>query len=107
MLGESKEDYSHCKAYPIYGMGQGSHNLPTSWLLICSTLFNCVETQAYGASYESVDSETTIQLYMAGFINDNAGQINIFGSPEPPSLEILLEQMQHNTQLWAFHGIGG
>ena len=101
MLGVSEEEYSHCKAHPIYGTGQGSRNSPTCWLLICSTLFDCFETQAYGASYESVDRDTTIRLFMAGFVDDNAGQINIFGSHEPPSPELLLDRMQHDAQLWA------
>ncbi len=101
MLGVSEESYSHCTAHPIYGTGQGSRNSPTCWLLICSTLFDCYETQAYGASYESVDGETTIRLYMAGFVDDNAGQVNLFDSAEPPSPEQLLERMEHDAQLWA------
>lgn len=32
-----------------------------------------VTRQAYGASYESVDGNTTKQQYMVGFVNDNAG----------------------------------
>jgi hypothetical protein len=106
MLGVSEDDYSHCKAYPIYGTGQGSRNYLTCWLLICSTLFNCFETQAYGASYESVDRETTVRLYMAGFVDDNAGQVNIFGSPEPSPPEVLLERMQHNNVCSTMPGCG-
>jgi hypothetical protein len=38
---------------------------------------------------------------MAGFVDNNAGQVNLFGLPEPPSPEILLACMQHDAQLWA------
>jgi hypothetical protein len=101
MLGVTEAGYSHCQAYPIYGTGQGSRNSPTCWLLICSTLFDCFEEQAYGASYESVDGDTTVRLFMAGFVDDNAGQVNLFGANEPPSPETLLNMMQHDGQLWA------
>jgi hypothetical protein len=101
MLGVSEEGYTHCEAQPIYGTGQGSRNSPTCWLLICSTLFDCFEEQAYGASYESVDGATTIRLYMAGFVDDNAGQVNLFGEDEPPTPARLLLMMQHDAQLWA------
>ncbi len=101
MLGVSEESYTHCQAHPIYGTGQGSRNSPTCWLLICSTLFDCFEEQAYGASYESVDGETTVRLFMAGFVDDNAGQVNLFGDNIPPSPETLLAMMQHDGQLWA------
>ncbi len=101
MLGISEEGYTHCEATPIYGTGQGSRNSPTCWLLICSTLFDCFEEQAYGASYESVDGSTTVRLFMAGFVDDNAGQVNLFGEDEPPTPERLLNMMQHDAQLWA------
>jgi hypothetical protein len=42
-----------------------------------------------------------VQLFMAGFVDDNAGQVNIFGQNEPPSPEVLLSMMQHDGQLWA------
>jgi hypothetical protein len=101
MLGVSEESYLHCSAHPIYGTGQGSRNLATCWLLRCSTLFDCYKTQAHGASYESVDGNTTVQLYMAGFVNNNTGQVNLFGAKTPPSPEQLLKRMKHNAQLWA------
>ncbi len=101
MLDVSKEGYSHCQAHPIYGTGQGSRNSPTCWLLICSTLFDCFEEQAYGASYESVDGDTKVRLFMAGFVDDNAGQVNLFGDNVPPTPDKLLAMMQHDGQLWA------
>ena len=96
MLGVSEEGYSHCEAHPIYGTGQGSGNSPTCWLLICSTLFDCFEEQAYGASYESMDRVTTVRLFMAGFVDDNAGQVNLFGDNVPPTPDKLLAMMQHD-----------
>jgi hypothetical protein len=101
MLGVSEESYSHCQAHPIYGTGQGSHNSPACWLLICSTLFDCFEEQAYGASYKSADGATTVRLFMARFVDDNAGQVNLFGEDKPPTPEHPLLMMQHDAQLWA------
>jgi hypothetical protein len=38
-LGVSNEFYSHCRAFPIYGTGQGSGNSPMIWCFISSMLF--------------------------------------------------------------------
>jgi hypothetical protein len=54
-LGISKENYKHCKAYIIYGTGQGSSDSPTVWLVISSILFDCYELKAFGAIFESPD----------------------------------------------------
>jgi hypothetical protein len=83
MLGISEEGYSHCQAQPIYGTGQGSRNSPTCWLLLCSTLFDCFEEQAYGASYESIDGDTKVRLFMAGFVDDNNNNSMIKVTLEP------------------------
>jgi hypothetical protein len=40
-----------------------------------------------------------VRLFMAGFINDNAGQVNLFGKDKPPTLETLLMMMQHHAQI--------
>jgi hypothetical protein len=101
MLGVAEEGYLHYQAQPIYGTSQGSHNSSTCWLLICSTLFNCFEEQAYGTSYESIDGNNKVRLFMDGFVNNNAGQVNLFGKNTPPSPEKLLSMMQHDGQLWA------
>ncbi len=68
---------------------------------MCSTLFDCFEEQAYGASYESVDGDTKVRLFMAGFVDDNAGQVNLFGENAPPTPDKLLAMMQHDGQLLA------
>jgi hypothetical protein len=38
---------------------------------------------------------------MAGFVDDNAGQVDLFEEDDPPTPEQLLLMMQHNAQLWA------
>jgi hypothetical protein len=45
----TEENYKHCQCYPIYGMGQGSGNSLTIWLVISFVLFNCYEEKAFGA----------------------------------------------------------
>jgi hypothetical protein len=40
-MGVTKEFYQHCKAYLIYGTGQGSGNSPMIWVFISSVLFKC------------------------------------------------------------------
>jgi hypothetical protein len=38
-MGVTEIFYQHCKAYPIYGTGQGSGNSPVIWVFISSVLF--------------------------------------------------------------------
>jgi hypothetical protein len=47
-LGDSKKLYYHSKNSPIHGMGQGSCASPALWLLISSTLMNCLAELASG-----------------------------------------------------------
>ena len=38
---------------------------------------------------------------MAGFVDNDSGQVNLFGEDEPPTPDRLLLMMQHDAQLWA------
>jgi hypothetical protein len=69
-LGISDENYKHCDIYPIYGTGQGSGNSPTVWLVISSILFDCYESKAFGATFESPDRTLRLRLFRAGFVDD-------------------------------------
>jgi hypothetical protein len=60
----SDESYSHCRAFPIYGTGQGPGNSPMIWCFISSMLFDIYQEHALGASYASPDGSTTIRLFM-------------------------------------------
>jgi hypothetical protein len=51
MLGTSVTFITHCEDSPWHGSGQGAGNSPTLWLFISSTLFDCFETQAHGATF--------------------------------------------------------
>jgi hypothetical protein len=77
-LGMSESYYQHCELYPIYGTGQGSQNSPAIWCIISSVLFDCFETQAHGATFESPDKTQSITIYMVGFVDDSTGQVNQF-----------------------------
>eukprot|EP00957_Ditylum_brightwellii_P161468 12294000-Ditylum_brightwellii.AAC.1 len=73
VLGISEAFYQHCQVSPIYGMGQGSTNSPSIWLLISSTLLDIYEAEAHGASFTTPDKETSVSLSMVGFVDDSQG----------------------------------
>jgi hypothetical protein len=56
----SDKSYSHCRAFPIYGTGQGSGNSLMIWCFISSMLFDIHQEHTPGASYASPDGSTTI-----------------------------------------------
>jgi hypothetical protein len=77
-LGISDKRYSHCRAFPIYGTGQGLGNSPMIWCFISSMLFDIHQEHALGASYASPDGSTPIRLFMIGFVDDTYGSVNDF-----------------------------
>ena len=96
----SEEYYQHSTAFPIHGSGQGSGNSPCLWLFISSVLVDCYSDTAKGAEFESPDKQITQQVYMIGFVDDTTSQHNQFKMDKQPSLEDLLQGMQHDAQLW-------
>lgn len=99
-LGVTEEFYQHCEIFPIYGTGQGSQNSPAIWCVISSVLFDCFETRATGACFESPDRSQSITIYMVGFVDDSTGGVNAFAENKQPSPHILLERMRLDAQLW-------
>jgi hypothetical protein len=77
-IGVTTEFYQHCKAYPIYGTGQGSGNSPVIWDFISRVLFQCHAARATVAVFESPDRSVTIRFFMVGFVDDSTGQVNAF-----------------------------
>jgi hypothetical protein len=108
-MGVTEEFYQHCKAYPIYGTGQGSGNSPVIWVFISSVLFQCHAKYAKGAVFESPDKSVTIKFYMVGFVDDSTGQVNDFLSDAEPTIDHLVSLMAHDAQLWndLLHVSGG
>jgi hypothetical protein len=100
-LGISDESYSHCRAFPIYGRGQGPGNSPMIWCLISSMLFDIHQEHALGASYASSDGSTTIRLFMIGFVDDTYGSVNDFSRTPAPSPTELVSMAQKDYQLWS------
>jgi hypothetical protein len=100
-LGISTENYQHSKISPIYGTGQGSGNSPTVWLVISSILFNCYESIAHGAIFESPDRSLRLKLYRAGFVDDTASYVNRFCDNNPPSPATMIAMLTHDSQLWS------
>ena len=100
-LGITEENYRHCELHPIYGTGQGSGNSPTVWLVISSILFDCYETKAHGALFESPDRSVSLMLYRVGFVDDTCGYVNRFKDDIPPTPENMIEMLTHDSQLWS------
>eukprot|EP00957_Ditylum_brightwellii_P042016 3181300-Ditylum_brightwellii.AAC.1 len=74
-LGVSEEFYKHCKAFPIYGTGQGSTKSLIIWLI-----------------------EGTVCITMVGFIDDAMGQTNKF-SNNNVSPNKLINMIKQDAQL--------
>eukprot|EP00957_Ditylum_brightwellii_P116645 8897697-Ditylum_brightwellii.AAC.1 len=77
-LGVSDEFYQHCQAFPIHGMGQGSTNSPTIWLIISSTLFDIHDELGNGANFCGLLQFITMHSCMVGFVDGATGQTNNF-----------------------------
>lgn len=99
-LGISEDFYQNCELTPIYGTGQGSQNSPAIWCLISSVLFDCFETKAHGAVFESPDRTQSLTVYMIGFVDDSTGQTNSFLDDVQPPANFIVEKMKQDAQLW-------
>jgi exonuclease III len=100
-MGVSEEFYQHSESSPIYGTGQGSGNSPVIWAFISSTLFDCYEKRAHGATFATPDQSIIIPMYMVGFVDDTKCQTNSFFAEPQPSVETVVTKMQHDAQLWS------
>jgi hypothetical protein len=108
-VGTASCQQSHCRAFPIYGTGQGPGNSPMIWCFISSMLFDIHQEHALGASYASPDGSTTIRLFMIGFVDDTYGSVNDFSRTPAPSPTELVSMAQKDSQLWSdlLHRSGG
>ena len=76
MLGTSTNFIAHCEAEPWHGSGQGAGNSPMLWLFISSTLLDCYETKANGATFATPDGTKEIKICMTGFVDDTNSRTN-------------------------------
>ena len=95
----SETFYQHCDDFPIYGTGQGSGNSPFIWCFISSVLFDCHDTECYGAYFTTSDGRQTVRLTILGFVDDSTCCTSL-RPMEQPSVRELLHRLQHDTQLW-------
>ena len=95
----SEEFIQHCKAYPLFGTGQGSGNSPTYWLFINSTLFDMYNSLAHGSQYQSQDRTTDISIKAIGFMDDVQTSINAFENNHI-SLEQLVAMAKQDSHVW-------
>ena len=99
-MGVSEEFYANCKAFPIYGTGQGSGNSPAIWCIVSSVLFSCHQDRAHGAYFCTPDQKMSVSLSMIGFVDDSTGQTNDFLSDDQSNPDFLRAIMQLDAQLW-------
>lgn len=97
----SEEFYQYCKAYPIYGSGQGSGSSPVLWIIISSILFDSHQQHSHGAQYSSPDHSTYINFSMIGFVDDSSSQVNVFDNHNKDNMEQLIPKMEKDLQLWS------
>ena len=97
-LGLSESYYKHCENFPIYGSGQGSGNSPVLWVFISSILFNCHNSKAHGATFQSINNKHKLHISMIGFVDDSTGYCNAKTPNEDVST--LFSKMQHDAHLW-------
>jgi hypothetical protein len=98
-LGISDKSYSNSTISPLHGTGQGSGNSPMIWCFISSTLSDCHQAHAFGATFESPDRTVTISFSMVGFVDDSTGSVNDFHA-NTATVDSLLDRLQVDAQLW-------
>lgn len=101
MFGMSDSSHAHCQAHPLHGTGQGSGSSPVLWVVTSSILFDIHQIKGNGASYTSPDKEISAQFNMLGFVDDSAGQVNLFMDNDQSQVERLARLMEEDTQLWS------
>ena len=92
--------YQHGVLTPVYGNGQGSTNSCDAWVYCSNQIFKTYRTEAKGAYYNEPLQHYSINLYLAGFINDINLYTNLFNSINY-SVNTLITQLTDNTKLFS------
>jgi hypothetical protein len=71
-LGIGDNSHSHNNPLPVYGVGQGSTNVPARWGFICDHLINLYKKFASDAIITSQLSDNQINNKIAGIVNNTA-----------------------------------
>ena len=99
--GLAATGYSHSKAHPIFGTGQGSANSPAIRCFLSSSLFDGYDTVAKQADYSSPDMTIKASLGLIGFVDDCNSQMNNFHQPEASTtVQEVLHSAKVNAQHW-------
>ena len=93
--------YKNEPEFPLYGTGQGSANSPALWGMVSSTLFKTHNEFAYGVTLATPTRKYELKTSMAGFVDDSAGRVNDLLHRPVKTLRQLINEMQHDAQLWA------
>jgi hypothetical protein len=98
-LGVSDEFIQHCKAFPIFGTGQGSGNSPAVWLFISSTLFDIYDKLATGSTYQTRDKSMELVVKAVGFVDDVRTSTNDFAN-NGLTIDHLVDMATKDSQAW-------
>ena len=100
-LGTSVRFLGHTTDSPWHGSGQGAGNSPTLWLFISSSLFDCYEKRAHGATFATPDRSLQVRLFMTGFVDDTNSRTNDFLAEEVPDEFALADLAEEDAQWWS------
>jgi hypothetical protein len=101
-LGDSKKYYYHSNSSPIHGTGQGSCVSPELWLLISSTLMNCLAELAGGMTMaDAVNKNKNLLQWIDGFVDDTSlfTNLNSF-SKNCNDIELLTTALKEDMIAW-------
>ena len=69
-------------------------------MCISSSLFDCYDDNAHGASFLSPDKKHKVIMFMIGFVDDTSSQVKDFITHPQPPINTLIQKMSTDAQLW-------
>jgi hypothetical protein len=96
--GTSQSFYSHSDQTPIYGNGQGAGDSPSQWCQQSALLFDLYAKSNPGATMQSRNRKTLINIPLAAFADDT----NLLGNDDEnnKSVNELIAQAQEAFTSW-------
>jgi hypothetical protein len=98
-LGISESYIQHCKAHPIFGVGQGSSTAAFKWLFMSSTLVYIYDSMATGAKYVKINAGLEMFMKTVAYVDDDQKSFNMFDRPNS-SMQDLADIATKESQTW-------
>lgn len=100
-IRDSQRAYRHSASTPIHGTGQGSCASPAIWLLVCSSLMDCLSKLGFGMTLNDVIGKRTLRQLIEGFVDDTSLFTNLLRtSIDRNDIELLTTRLQHDMIAW-------